>query len=358
MGATVQISANSEPPTKQAPRRQRWPLPLRAVMALPLIHKLTAAALVLSAGAALFAVWLTVFHLQNTSSGAPHWEFFLALLSGGLLVLIAVSYGILRVALFPIHSLSTAMDRLRAGDLGARASQAAAADSQMQQLVETFNTMAASLQDQQRKLVRLSSEALNAQEEERRRVARELHDDTGQSLTSILLGLRRLEDRTADAAFREEIASLREVVVAALDDVRRISRNLRPSVLDDLGLVPALQSLAADMESHAGLRVQLALPEAPKRLDPRTEVVLYRIAQEALTNIVRHAGASRAELTLEIRPQGPRLEVRDDGRGFDQQQASRGVGLFGMYERASLVGGTLRIESSAKGTRVIAEVPR
>lgn len=336
----------------------RLPPPLRALLALPLIHKLVAAGLALSAATALFAVWLTTSHLENTSSGAPHWEFFLALLSGGLLVLIAVSYAIVRVALFPIHSLGAAMERLRTGDLSARAPAFAATDSQMAQLVDTFNAMAASLEEQQRRLVWLSSEALNAQEEERRRVARELHDDTGQALTSILLGLRRLENQAADPALRQELASLRGVVSGALDDVRRISRNLRPSVLDDLGLVAALQSLAADIESHAGLKVVTHLPEGAARLEPRTEVVLYRIAQEALTNVLRHAGATRAELRLELSERAARLEVADDGGGFDPSQVCRGIGLFGMFERASMVGGSLRIEPSPRGTRVVAEVPR
>jgi signal transduction histidine kinase len=197
---------------------------------------------------------------------------------------------------------------------------------------------------------------VQAQELERTRLARELHDETGQALTSILLGLKPLED-LVDAAARPAVAEVRALVVSTLQDVRRLAVELRPSALDDLGLVPALRRLAQTV-AETGLQVDLEAHIGDERLPEPVETALYRIVQEAVTNVAKHAGAEHLSITL-MRKNGSVVAiVEDDGKGFDPERArSDGLGLVGMRERLALVGGTLRIEAAAgAGTTIAAEV--
>jgi signal transduction histidine kinase len=200
---------------------------------------------------------------------------------------------------------------------------------------------------------------VEAQELERARLARELHDETGQALTSILLGLKGLEDTVSTAEAREGVVALRELVVSTLQDVRRLAVELRPSALDDFGLVPALERLAASLEEQSGLAVDVEAQLGPERLPPDAETALYRIVQEALTNVVKHASAGRVSITL-VRKEGSAVAViEDDGRGFEPGSTRSGaLGLAGMRERVGLVGGRLSVESTpGSGTTLVAEVP-
>ena len=201
---------------------------------------------------------------------------------------------------------------------------------------------------------------LEAQELERARLARELHDETGQALTSILLGLKPLEQSVTTDAARAAVAALRERVVATLQDVRRLAVELRPSALDDFGLVPALERLAAGYRDGAGIDVELEAQLGDERLPATVETALYRIVQEALTNVVKHADARRVSIVLMRRNGAVTTVVEDDGRGFDPREPREdALGLVGMRERLALVGGRLRIESGAEGgTTVVAEVPQ
>ena len=208
---------------------------------------------------------------------------------------------------------------------------------------------------------RVSREAMRkvvqAQELERTRLARELHDETGQALTSILLGLKPLEG-VADADARAAVAAVRELVVSTLQDVRRLAVELRPSALDDLGLVPAVDRLAKTV-AETGMRVDVEAHIGDERLPESVETTLYRIVQEAVTNVARHSGAERLSITLTRKNGAVVAIVEDDGKGFDPARtASDGLGLVGMRERLALVGGTLRIEAAAgAGTTIAAEVP-
>jgi signal transduction histidine kinase len=200
---------------------------------------------------------------------------------------------------------------------------------------------------------------VEAQELERARLARELHDETGQALTSILLGLKPLESAAQTDAERGAIASLRELVVATLQDVRRLAVELRPSALDDFGLVPAVQRLTETFREQSGLEVQLETQLGDDRLPPESETTLYRVIQEAFTNVVKHAGASRVSVVVRRQDGVALAVVEDDGRGFDPAQTREdALGLAGMRERVALAGGRLRIESSSgAGTTLVAEVP-
>jgi signal transduction histidine kinase len=197
------------------------------------------------------------------------------------------------------------------------------------------------------------------QELERRRLARELHDETGQALTSILLGLRSVEDAGTEAEMRAAAAGLRELVVATLQDVRRLAVELRPKALDDFGLVPALERLAQTFGEQTGIVVQLESRLGPQRLGEELETALYRLVQEAITNVVKHASAQTVSILLVRREGLVTALIEDDGRGFDPEVArDGGLGLIGMRERAALVGGRLTIESSESGgTTIAVEVP-
>jgi signal transduction histidine kinase len=211
-------------------------------------------------------------------------------------------------------------------------------------------------------LQQLSSQVLTAHEAERKRIARELHDDTAQALTSILVRLRLLEKTAQDEAVRRNVEELRELTGNALDSVRRMAIDLRPAALDDLGLVPALHSYADKYSNSWPIRVTFSAEGLKKRLPPNVELVLYRIVQEALTNVAKHSGARNVEVKLRRGNNVVTVTVADDGRGFDMRDVMRtegsGLGLFGMRERLALIGGAVEIQSvPGRGTNVIARVP-
>ncbi len=200
---------------------------------------------------------------------------------------------------------------------------------------------------------------VKAQEHERKRLARELHDETGQALTSILLGLKPLEQSARTDEERAAMASLRELVVSTLRDVRRLAVELRPSALDDFGLATAVERLADTFRDSTGMRVDVETRLGEVRLPPEVETALYRIVQEALANIVKHAEATHVSILLTRKDFSVAAVVEDDGKGFDETNTGDDVlGIVGMRERVGLVGGRLAIESgSGSGTTVAAEVP-
>ena len=200
---------------------------------------------------------------------------------------------------------------------------------------------------------------VEAQELERARLARELHDETGQALTSILLGLKSLEERVDTDEGRSAAAELRQLVVSTLQDVRRLAVELRPAALDDFGLVPALERLRDTVSEQSALSVDVQSSLGDRRLPAEIETMLYRTVQEALTNVIKHAEASRVTVRLSRRENVVVLSVQDDGKGFDAQSVrDGGLGLVGMRERAALLGGRFVVETSeGAGTMLRAEVP-
>jgi two-component system, NarL family, sensor histidine kinase DevS len=227
-------------------------------------------------------------------------------------------------------------------------------------IAETFAARAALAVDLSERIARDAlRRVVEAQELERRRLARELHDETGQALASILLGLKTLDEKTDDTTARSAIEELRELVVATLQDVRRLAVELRPSALDDFGLVAAVERLADSFAEQSGITVDFQAAIADDRLPDETETALYRIVQESLTNVVKHAQARRVSILLTGKEGAVKAVVEDDGRGFDPEQASDGgFGLVGMRERLALLGGRLEIEAARDGgTTIAAEVP-
>ena len=227
-------------------------------------------------------------------------------------------------------------------------------------LAETFADRAAVAVDLSERVARDAlRRVVAAQELERMRLARELHDETGQALTSILLGLKRLEDAGEQAAVSAAVGSLRELVVETLHDVRRLAVELRPRALDDFGLVAALERLTETFGEQTGIRVTFDHALGVDRLHGEVETALYRIVQEALTNVVKHAGASRVSILISRADSMVTAVIEDDGRGFEALGVDEGgLGLVGMRERLGLLDGRLTIESTqGSGTTIVAEVP-
>jgi signal transduction histidine kinase len=206
----------------------------------------------------------------------------------------------------------------------------------------------------------LLEKIITAQEEERTRISRELHDGAGQALTSLMVGLKVLSGLRSSEDIQQQIGNLRDIAAETLETIRDLALELRPSVLDDLGLVAAIGRYAAECQRRFNLRVDSrAIGFEGRRLSPVMEVALYRVTQEALTNVARHSGARQASVLLEWAHSQVRLLVEDNGRGFDASLArqERKLGLYGMEERAALIGGTLRIESEpGLGTTVVVQL--
>jgi signal transduction histidine kinase len=212
-------------------------------------------------------------------------------------------------------------------------------------------------------LRRLTEKLFQSQEEERRRIARELHDEAGQSLTAVKLSLDRLEEKHAkgNVHIQTEIEAIRKMVRRTSSEIRRLSYHLHPTLLIDLGLEPALNLYFKETRLHSGLDIEFNMVGFDKRLDPDIETVFYRFTQEALTNVLKHSGAEKFWLSIIKSYPGIIFVAEDDGIGFDTDivgKDKRSLGLLGMRERASLLGGTFQLRSSpGRGTRIRINIP-
>lgn len=320
----------------------------RPLLRLPLLLKILLANSALVAFGAVAGTVVTVWHVQ-TYPADLHYELIALFGAAGLLLSFLINYGVLRLALNPL-------ERLQADAVHGRLD-----DEQFTRLAETFDQMLGAVADSTQELRRLSQRILEAQEDERQRVARELHDQSAQSLTLVLVRLRLLE-RSADAEqARQEVKELRRLTAQALEEIRRIALELRPKILEDLGLGEALAWRVDELNAAGGVRASLQVMGLDRRLPKDRELVLYRVAQEALTNVARHAEARTARLVLEQTAGTVALSIEDDGVGFEVEAVlahPAGLGLSGIRERLALVGGTLRINSApGQGTHLTATVP-
>jgi len=266
----------------------------------------------------------------------------------------------------PILQLKQATQMVGHGDFSQRVRPWSG--DEIGELSESFNRMTADLAAiervrSERELLRsqLLDRVISAQEEERQRIARELHDETGQALTSLTVRLQSLAQDSSSSKQRRQIGEVSELASQALEDVHRLALELRPSVLDDLGLVAALQRYVSDHNRRSSTTVDLVTVGLDHgRLPSAVETALYRIVQEGLTNIIRHAEAESATVMLKRHDGQIRVIIEDDGKGFDPQAAesSSRLGLYGMRERAELLGGELMVESTpGRGTTLCVEVP-
>jgi len=269
----------------------------------------------------------------------------------GLAVLLVVSLVLVRRSLAPLRelvALARGVDLLRPGQR-----MRSPEPREIAEVVDAFNQMLDRLEAERAESARRT---LLAQEAERSRIARELHDEVGQALTAVLLQLARASE-TAPADLRERLRAAQEAARSGLAEVGRVVRRLRPEALDDLGLQSALTALGAGVARQAGIAVHRRIGADLPAMSPEAELVVYRVAQEALTNVARHSGARQAWLSLERGERALVLEVADDGRGVAAAEPGAG-GIRGMRERALLVDGELEVGArEGGGTRVRLEVP-
>ena len=378
--------------------RRLWELFWSVAGAVPVRLKILGIALgmvlLLSLGIAVMLWFALPSALLEAQADGP--AALLTVLTRDLVMVTVVASGIGIVSAFlltvvltrPILDLVAVVGEVQRGDLN-RTARVWAHD-EIGRLAEAFNSMLESLRASQaelaashqevlrrnRELAQLSEQlrqkeqiraqllvkAISAQEEERKRIARELHDETSQTLTSLVVGLKVLESLQEPAQIRAQVAELREVASGALDSVHSLALELRPSVLDDLGLVAAVERQVAAYSGRFGLEIDFhSTGLETSRLSAEAETAIYRIVQEALTNVIRHSQATAASVVLEVRRGLLVAIVEDNGRGFDVDALlarEQSLGLHGMRERSFLIGGRLTIESSpGGGTTVFVQIP-
>jgi signal transduction histidine kinase len=325
-------------------------------------------------------VLITDFSLADTDARLTEDLRAALVLGSGAVALLVLTVNLLmdRIVLARLGKVNGVLRRFGQGDLSQRLTLRSR--DELGKLAETFNNMAASLQDKDHENARLYAElqqkeaaraqlldkVIQAQEEERKRIARDLHDQLGATLSGLTMSIQAAEQSLPDQAdgLRERWQRAKNLATEALEETHKMIFDLRPGVLDDLGLVAAIRS---DAESHLqphGIEIQISVTGARRRLTPGLELTLFRIAQEAIINIKRHARAEHVKLTIEFLDSVVTVTLEDDGQGFDPQAVSnsedktRGLGLLGMSERASLAGGSLEIESTVgRGTRVVVTMP-
>lgn len=273
-----------------------------------------------------------------------------------LVAALAANLVVLRRRLAPLESVIEEMEKVdlnRPGPLLPESIEGKGETTEVERIELAFLRMVRRLEAERR---RAGSAALRAQEEERARVARDLHDEVNQSLTGLLLRLEAVRE-AAPPELEPELAETRSLANQAMQELLSLARQLRPTALDDLGLAAAIAGQVEQLR-RSGLEAELASDGDFSDLDDDVQLVVYRVAQEALTNAARHSEAKRIAVSLRRAGDGVELEVADDGRGFAFEQSERGLGIGGMRERALLIAAELTIESRPDhGTTVRLHVP-
>jgi two-component system sensor histidine kinase UhpB len=320
-GAKIAAAKDRSPPTDRRP--------------LPMLWR------VFAANAAVFALAFALLALAPVTLHASIRLEEIVLLLAGLVVMLVLDLVLVRQALGPLERLARLMHQVNLLRPGQRARGFGRSSSEVLALAQSFNEMLDRLEAERRES---SGRVMAAQEAERLRIARELHDELGQSLTAVALRAEHIAQR--EGADHPEFSEMARIVQQSLDDVRRISLELRPGALEELGLLNAVISLCARVSEQTGMLIHRQLEGPIPALAPDVELAVYRIAQEALTNAVRHSHAT--EVTVSLRRSGDDLllSVKDNGSGMPEQVVARG-GLTGIRERAMLIGAELAIESAA-----------
>ena len=338
----------------------------RFLFSVPTLHKiLIGNSLVIVAGAIAGTAITKRFVEQS------NFELAAIFVAAGITASIVVNYFILRAALHPVIMLRTTVDQVARGQTGVRAAVDDIADPDLARLALALNNMLNRLdadarlnEENRRQLRALSAQVLGAQEEERKRIARELHDETSQALATLDLNLEHIQSALDDAAACERVAASRQLLQHTIDGLRKLVYELRPTMLDDLGLIPAIRWYARTRLGTEGILAYVEPTVCTDRFMPTLETALFRIAQEGINNIAQHAAAHQAWIRLNCHNGQVTLTVEDDGRGFDVDQMIRPggeqghLGLFGIQERVLLLGGSFSVDSAqGHGTRLIVTVP-
>jgi two-component system sensor histidine kinase UhpB len=273
---------------------------------------------------------------------------------------------IISTSLKPLRELRQIVNHIQAGSTLLDINRLQEADPDIGEFTRVLHDLLLQLEERNHQLRALSERAITAQEEERKNIARSLHDDTGQALSMLIINLERLENRLPvdESELRSKLEASRKLASDSLTELRKIVYGLRPSILDDLGLIPAIRWYSRSVLEANGVQVRMSLPEEPIELPSHLATTLFRVAQEGINNIMRHAGARTTDICLTLDHSGVNLRIQDDGQGFDPHQAAgqavnlQHLGLLGMQERAELVGGNVTVESvPGKGTRLQVFVP-
>jgi len=334
-------------PTK-APASERRTLRLAALRA-PLAVKMVGANLLVIV--LLVVAWMVSGHAVGLIGAA--------IVVAGLVL----HWALTLIALRPIRDLDAVASRVWSGDYAARVNRSAFADQDVLLVGSMFNILLDSLADERTRLRALATEVISAGETERAALARELHDSTAQRLAALLLQLSAAARDCKDPALTPRLVAARNAAQELVEEVRMLSQTIRPIVLDERGLVPALEKLARDSTTGTGIDVDVDAHCAPRAIPSEIASALYRIAQEAVRNAILHASAHRIQIVLQGESEAARLEVMDNGVGFDPVLAesldtSMKGGIASMRERISLVDGKLEIKTArGGGTAVIATVP-
>ncbi len=333
----------------------------RRLLRTPLFYKILWANIAIVALGAVGGTMVTVWHVTSYPDDI-HYELIAVFAGVGVAISFFVNQWVLRKALDPLDRLQEAVDETRGGRADMRVVLGDNSDERFDRLAGTFNQMLAQLEHDAREMQQLSRQILQAQEEERYRLARELHDEAAQSLTSLLVHIRLLERANNPIEAQHHVQELRELTARALEDVRRVALDLRPTILDDLGLAAALEWRVDEFNKGDGVRASVVVDGLDRRMPREAELVLYRVGQEALSNISRHSAASEVVVTLRRDADLCILQVSDNGVGFDparmRPDADHGLGLVGMRERVAMIGGDLEVNSQpGTGTRITARIP-
>jgi two-component system sensor histidine kinase UhpB len=306
------------------------------------------------ANALVLVLAFALLALSPVTISAPIRASELIILAAGLLAMLVINLILIRRALAPLEDLAEEMQAIDLRDPDRRIEVAPQESAELAAFTGALNAMVDRLAEERRLGARA---ALGAQEAERLRIARALHDEAGQTLTAVALEI----ERAADAAGPDDgrrLAALATELHGTLDEIRRITRELRPEALDDLGLINALIALCGRAARQGGIEVERRLSTELPSLSSDLELVIYRVAQEGLTNVLRHSGASRCVVSLASTDRAIELVVHDDGRGLPDPLPADTVGIEGMRERALLARGTLELSSPPEGgTRVRLLVP-
>lgn len=328
----------------------------------PLQYKVIFANVLIVIVGAAFGTWLVATVASSNDDVRLSALAFGFALVGGLSSVI-VNVVVVKAALKPLDEIAATAEKVRSGDYSARTGEDPMRDPQLEQIVVSFNGALDQVEQYRDHIRDLVNRVIEAQEDERKRIARELHDDTSQVLFAQLLRVSAMRN-SENAEVREVAESLESMLAESMEAVRRLGHELRPPSLDDLGLREATGALVQRMSDRSGIEITYTTTGWRDRIDPAVELVLYRVAQEALTNMWKHAHATKASLSLNRTEDAIELVVEDNGRGFDAGKDSPsdgkglGLGLFGMQERVELVGGNLELLGDRNpGTLVRAKIP-
>lgn len=335
------------------------------LLRIPLAAKLLIANSAIVVVGAVVGTMITIWHVR-TYPADVHLELIILFVGAGMVISFVVNHLVLQAALAPLDRLQTAVDAVRRGETAVHVDPGPMSDERFDRLAETFNQMLTQLEENAQRLHQLPRQLLQVQEAERHRLARDLHDEAAQALTSLLVHLRLLERAHTPEEAQGRVQELRLLTAQALEEVRRVALDLRPTILDDLGLGPALAWRVDEFNKVDGMHATIKIDGLHERLPRPVELVFYRVGQEALSNVVRHAKAHRVTVHLLRHAQQLCLTVQDDGQGFvaaqwgDQADHTNGhgFGLLGMRERLGMINGNLQIDSTpGQGTRLIACAP-